>query len=331
MTHRFAVLILAALSAWSCAPRHTVALPAGKRVNHNSAVAAVMRRQAVNAQDAGDGDLPARRLRQRVLAAPDDLAARLELARHYERAGSPELAAEHYRLAAVRFPDHAGLQVELARLMRDAGLAKEAESALARFLDGRAAHRDLAPAWSWLGILRDGRGDFKAAEQAHRSAVQLQPEADSLHNNLGYNLLLQGRHEEAAGEFRRALALRPDSRVARNNLGLALASQPKEALAQWRTGSDPATAHNNMAAVLIEQRRFEEARRELDIALGYKRDHPAALRNLQLVSELDGRAATVPAEAAGEPRWKRSLRALGRVVAGIDTRVTGGAPKTASR
>ena len=46
--------------------------------------------------------------------------------------------------------------------------------------------------------------------------------------NLGYNLLLQGKNEEAAAEFRRALVLRPDSQTARNNLGLAMAARPEE-------------------------------------------------------------------------------------------------------
>src|SRR5438445_335406 len=81
-------------------------------------------------------------------------------------------------------------------------------------------------------------------EEAHRAALALGTKLDSLHNNLGYNLLMQGRSKEAAEEFGEALKLRPDSEVARNNLGIALAATPQEALLHWQSVSDPATAHS---------------------------------------------------------------------------------------
>ncbi len=329
MTFRLAAVILAALFTWSCT-RHAAGLAPGQRAHPPSAVAAAMRRQAVNAADAGDGDLRVQALRRKMAAEPDNLTVRMDLARHYEQTGFPELAVEHYRLAAARFPDNAQVQVALARSLGSQGMTGLAAEGLNRFLESRKPHKDLSAAWSWLGILRDDLGELLPAEQAHRAAVNLRPDQDTLHNNLGYNLLLQGKNGEAAAELRRALALRPASEVARNNLGLALASQPKEAIAHWQSVSDPATAHNNLAAVLIERGRYEEARGELDIALGYKRDHPAALRNLRLVSELDGRAATVRAQVAGS-RWKRFARAVGRAVAGIETPQTNEAHQTASR
>ena len=135
-------------------------------------------------------------------------------------------------------------------------------------------------------------------EPAHRKAVELAPGQDTLHNNLGYNLLMQKKSEEAAAEFREALRLNPASLVARNNLGLALAnSNAAQAVATWQSAADPATAHNNLAAVWIEKGNYAEARKELDIALGYNKSHPAALKNLELVSRLDGKPAAVAATA----------------------------------
>jgi Flp pilus assembly protein TadD len=289
-----------------------------------------MRRQAINAVDAGDGDLRVRALRQKMAAEPDNLAVRLELARHYEQMGFPEVAGEHYRLAAVQFPNDPQIRIAYSRLLRAQGMHAEASAGLTRFLEGRKQVPELAAAWSLLGILRDEMGDLKSAEGAHRTAVELRPDQDSFHNNLGYNLLLQGIHADAAAEFRRALAIQPNSQIARNNLGLALASQPREAVTQWQSVSDPASAHSNLAAVLIEKGQYADARRELDIALGYKRDHPAALRNLQLVSELDGGEAAL-AERAFDPWWKRFGRALGRTVVGYDAPETKEASQTASR
>jgi len=49
---------------------------------------------------------------------------------------------------------------------------------------------------------------------------------------------------------------------------------------------------------------LEEARKELELALGYNKSHPAALKNMELVSRLDGNAATVPMKQ-NETRWDR--------------------------
>jgi Flp pilus assembly protein TadD len=134
--------------------------------------------------------------------------------------------------------------------------------------------------------------------------LQIAPHSDSLHNNLGYNLLMQGKNDPAADQFREALKLNPHSAVARNNLGMALANKPDQAAVNWQSLGDPAVAHNNMAALLIQQGRYPEARRELDLALGYNKNFPAALENLRLVSELDGKPATITARSPQSP-WAK--------------------------
>ena len=255
-----------------------------------------MERQVQNARDAGEGDFVVRSLRQKMAAEPDKLEIRLELIDHYTRAGYPELALEHCRLAATRFPDSAAVQLPLAKLLRGMKMTKEAAQGLAAFLE---AHPQESPDYeSWLGILRDELGDWAGGEKAHRAALALNGQLDSLHNNLGYNLLMQGRPQEAAQEFREALKLRPNSEVARNNLGMALAATPQDAVLHWQSVSDPATAHSNMAALLIKQKRYAEARKELDLALGYNKNHAAALNNLRLVSKLDGKPAVIPLKPA---------------------------------
>jgi tetratricopeptide (TPR) repeat protein len=178
------------------------------------------------------------------------------------------------------------------------------------------AHPQKSPEYqSWLGILRDERGEWLDGEKAHRAALALNGSLDYLHNNLGYNLLMQGRSSEAAQEFRQALKLRPDSEVARNNLGMAMAAIPNEAVLHWQSVSDPATAHSNMAALLIEQKRYPEARKELDLALGYNKHHAAALNNLRLVSELDGKPAVIPLKPA-HTGWSRFRSAIAKIVGG---------------
>ncbi len=263
-------------------------------------------RQIRNAHDAGDGDYQLRALRERVASEPDNIPARLELVKAYKDRGYPDVALEMCRLAAARFPASGEVELALVAALRDLNQRNEAISSLNAFLE---AHPQTTPAYSsWTGILLDETGQWAAAEPAHRKALELAPAQDYLHNNLGYNLLMQKKFGEAAGEFREALRLNPASQMARNNLGLALARQDEkqQAIASWQSSSDAASAHSNLAAVLIEKGNYPEARKELQIALGYNKAHPAALKNLELVSRLDGSAATMLASQAktGWERWK---------------------------
>src|ERR1035441_1489492 len=264
-------------------------------------------RQVRNAVDAGDGDFPLRALRQKVAAEPDNVAVRLELAKAYGERGYHEVSLEICRLAVARFPQSGEAQLSLVRDLRDVNRRSEAIASLESFL--KAHPESGAQYYSWLGILRDESGLWPLGEPAHRKALELAPALDYLHNNLGYNLLMQKKNEEAAREFSEALKLNPGSQMARNNLGIARAhsNATAEAVANWQATSDPATAHNNMAVVWMEKGNYSEARRELDLALGDRKSHAAALRNLELVARLDGSPAMLKAKPLDTraTRWQR--------------------------
>lgn len=292
------------------------------------AVSVVMARQVKNAQDAGDGDIEAKVLRQRLAANPADLDTRILLARLYNRRGISDLAIEHYRMAAVLFPESALVVLELAKILRTAGASEAALKTLEEYGTRSTANWEL---YSLEGILEDEQGQLEVAEKAHRAAVALEPDRSALHNNLGYNLLLQGRAEDASAEFRRAIEIDPHSVIAHNNLGTALASRPRaapaEAFEEMRQTTQPAVAHNNLAAVLIEQRRYAEARTELALALAFRRDFPEALTNLKLVAELDGQPATVPSVLKPVNFRQRAASTWAKVVGGVaGSRVASAAP-----
>lgn len=209
-SQKSAAVLAVAVLLTSCAERRaaTTTPPTGLR--------ATMARQIQNAVDAGDGDVEARGLRQRLAANPDDLDARLGLARRYEQRGLPDLALEHYRLAAIRFPDSEPVTLGVAKTLREMNEGSQALAALQAFV---AAHANAG--WEILslqGILLDERGKYTDAEGSHRAALALDANRSSLHNNLGYNLTLQGKRGEAAAEFHRALAIDGNSEIAKNNL-----------------------------------------------------------------------------------------------------------------
>jgi len=59
---------------------------------------------------------------------------------------------------------------------------------------------------------------------------------------------------------------------------------------------------------LMEEGRYSEARAELQTALGFRGDFPAALSNLRLVAAKDGGPAAVPAVAKRGSLSKRGTR-----------------------
>lgn len=297
------------------------------RVSSHTAVSSVMQRQIQNAIDAGEGDMEARTLRQRLASNVDDLDARIRLARLYASRGLPDLAIEHYRLAVARFPDSIAAALGLAKSLQGVGETEQALKAVAESLRQQPGGN-----WELLslrGILEDQAGRSGQAEASHRAALALEPGNGSLHNNLGYNLLTQERAADAAAEFRRAIEIDPRSEIAHNNLAAALALQSpsaqKEALVELQRSASPAVAHNNLAALLMEQGRYTEARGELQAALQERPDFPAALANLRLVAQEDGQPVTIPAPSAPVNFWKRAASVWAKLLASTSN------PKPASK
>ena len=275
----------------------------------------MMTRQILNAVDAGDGDVKVRELRRQIVEHPEQLDLRLALVDHFAALGQGELVVEHLRLLAERFPAEEALHLRLARELREGGARDEA----LRILRNLTARQNVdSPAvWSLAGILLDELDRPMEGEAEHRRALELAAaDLDIYENNLGFNLMTQGRNDEAIPLFESALRRRPRSETARNNLGAALASRPgdkQDVLAHWTSVIPPASAHNNLAAVLIEQGRYTEARLELEQSLKLQSDLPAAWKNLQLLSELDGLPITLARSrplAAAPSAWHKILHGV---------------------
>ncbi len=326
--------LLAVLVSTSCARtrRSNALIAASAPKAKNNTLPPIMKRQVLNAIDAGDGDYRPRMLREKMAAEPENLQVRLDLAESYEQRGFPEVALEHYRLAAERFPNSAGVQVRLARSLRAQREQKTAIIYLTRFL---ASHEKTPGLLTMLGILNDDLRKYHEAEDAYRGAIALAPNQDYLHNNLGYNLKLQGKTQESAGCFRKALELNPKSETARNNLAELLKANPEAASGALKDASDPATAHNNLGAYYIEKGDYAAARKELEIAMSYRRDLPQVLSNLKLVSEMDKQPIVLPNRHGGSV-WRNIAGAFNEAFVAPDfkesrTKESIGAAETASR
>src|SRR5213593_324659 len=180
----------------------------------------IFRQQTEGAFNPLTDDPHVRTLQSRLKLTPQDAAARLELAAIYENYRLHDQAFEQYadtlRLVlatpAAR-DDHGGRAQQaatgLGRCARASGRAREAIPLMELFVVEWPA--PAASTWNELGLLYDEAGDFGSGESALRTAVTREPQSDWLHNNLGYNLLLQNKTEAAESEFRRALELNPKS------------------------------------------------------------------------------------------------------------------------
>lgn len=296
MRNLFLVLALVATGACTRSPKQARAtIP-------STSLPPMMHKQVLNAVDAGEGNPRVRELRATIAAKPNNVRARMDLAAEYGRTGYPELELEHLRLAAERFPDSELAIRYAARALVRADRAAEASKRLDSFI---AAHEKVSAAvLSWAGIAFDQQQRWNEGEKMHRRAVERAGWRDELHNNLGYNLLMQGRKQEASESFRKALSLNASSETARNNLGLALADRPAEALAQFReASSDLGVAHNNLASYLYDKGDLEGARKELELALEYRKDVPQILDNLRKVASADGKPITM-ARKESHSFWK---------------------------
>jgi len=149
-----------------------------------------------------------------------------------DRAGAAQL---YERLLALQ-PQATKLHVPLALAYRALGQEERARAHLAQRGAGTVTVED--PLLLALEALRTGaqpdvaagqaafeRGDFVAAEQAFRRAVEAEPGHVAARVNLAAALVRGGRLEEGVARYREAVALDPRDAGARYGLGTALAQQ----------------------------------------------------------------------------------------------------------
>lgn len=266
------------LFAFSCAHKQNAAAP----------MTPVFNTQVKNAVRLGDGDLEIQALRKRLMDNPGDTALRRRIAAKFEAAGYPDLALEHLRIAYEYAPADLDLGLDLATALSGQGLKTQAIQVVDVALNTAKPN---ATQLSRAAILKDGFPDLPAGEALHRQALALEPASPQRLNNLAFNLILQKQASEAESILRQVLRSKPSYELARNNLAGLYATQlnqPEEALSHWKAISGPAAAHNNLAAVYMEQGKWPEAKQELEKALALRFQFPEAVQNLQLVAARTG-------------------------------------------
>jgi tetratricopeptide (TPR) repeat protein len=158
-------------------------------------------------------------------------------------------------------------------------------------------------------------GSYQASAAKWKAVLELSPDDELAHRNLGTVLLMTGHREESAVHIRKALELRlraaleadPASARGYNDLGalLAQSGRMEEAVAQFRQAvalqPDFAAARASLGGALAKLGRLDEALAELRAALKSDAGYAPAHYRMGLVLSQRGDAQGATAE------WRRAL------------------------
>jgi len=148
----------------------------------------------------------------------------------------------------------------------------------------------IKPDFDWphnnLGILLYDLKKFPEAEKEYRAAIKINPDYAEAHYNLGILLYDLKNYPEAEKEYRIAIKINPDDAKAHNNLGLLLyglknyPEAEKEYRIAIKINPDLAEAHYNLGLLLYGLKNYPEAEQEYRIAIKINPDYTEAHNNL---------------------------------------------------
>jgi len=245
----------------------------------------------------GDYDAAVGALKASIDLYPHDMTVREHLARcyvlasrvHFE-AGDQEGVRRLSEAAIEIYPRAVDARVNLANYYFRKG----------EFLEALTFYQEALPYIEGTGIgglhLRIAEtlvrlGRFEEAVPEFEQAVEEEPGAVWIRNNLGNVLTRLGRWVDATAQFREAIRIEPDNADALVNLGACVLNEGKveEAVALFRraVGLDPGNiqAHANLGITLYRLGQVEEARRELGTALELA---PGNTRLRQILEQMGG-------------------------------------------
>jgi tetratricopeptide (TPR) repeat protein len=279
--------------------------------------------------EAGETEAAINSLQTAVALRPEFAAAVAQLARALKVVGRGEEAIPHYERL-------------LARDRRDEILDEYAAllAGLGRYEPSASCYRDLlarVPAngrlHANLGHVLHCLGDFRAAIEHCRRAIELEPRLPEAHLHLGNSLLALNALYEADAAYRAGLEIAPDHAAllsahamaerAVGRLGDAEVSA-RRALALRPDAADTLALLGSLA---IDHGRFDEAEELLRKALAIDADLPEALTSLTAVRKMS--AADGPWRDAAERVLARGLpvahainlhHALGKYYEDVDER-----------
>jgi tetratricopeptide (TPR) repeat protein len=194
-----------------------------------------------------------------MVAAPDSAEMHMIMAGELAREGNLTGAIGQYREAIRLNPSLPGVHFQLAELMRTSADPAISAQAEAEFKAALKTNPYDALSWRQLAGIRNAKGDFKAAEEAYRKALALQPNDAEAKTGLAIVLISTNRTDQAVSLLESALKDDPTNMTAHYRLsGL------------YRRAGRTADAEREMEAF----RHYQEVKDKLSKVLK-RRDRPA--------------------------------------------------------
>jgi Flp pilus assembly protein TadD len=176
---------------------------------------------AIQAEEAGDSDRAIRLYKQSSLLAPKHPLPLLRLAILVSRLGKWKLAIRVGRQVTQLQPQTDQAYCVIARSYAELGRWKMAE----RFYRQSLAIKQEPWTWLLLGWVLDRLERHDEAEECLGKALEVDPDFDEAHYNLGYNYRKKGKCALAEKHLRRAIKIDPQYALAYAELGALLAGQ----------------------------------------------------------------------------------------------------------
>jgi tetratricopeptide (TPR) repeat protein len=248
------------------------------------ASSAILRNNA--RMDFQDGDPFAGCRLETLQAIYDDLAERgnpvadliAVVGESYRLRGQPSAAEGAYRRALRLDPDLVSAKLGLGVMALRSGRPSEAANLLEEV---QRASPDLPGVEINLAIAYTRLGQTASAIRSYERALDLNPENVVAMNNLGLLYSRDDDVERAEEMFRSAVRIDPDFVEAWNNLGVLYEETDRadEAIRVYETSlsvRETAQAHRNLASVLLDQGRRDEAREHMKASLEIDPHQPGA-------------------------------------------------------
>lgn len=215
---------------------------------------------------------------------------------HTSRFKSRRDQAQGHGLAANQTAE---IQLAMGRSLEAEG---EFDKAIAAYREAAQTEPNRYEPRLRTAILLDRFGRFTEAAPHYMAALKASPGNAEIYADRGYSLCIQGRDAEGEVALRQAIAIEPRLARAHNNLAalLARSGRTDDALAEFRKAGCPESdAQLNLAFALGQGRRWDEAKKHLEIA---KQAAPSAKAISEDVAHLEAlitRAETVNSRGTG--------------------------------
>jgi tetratricopeptide (TPR) repeat protein len=301
--------------------RRVIALEPGLAEAHRNLGSALL--------EAGETEAAIHSLQTAVALRPEFAAAVAQLARALDAVGRGAEAIPHYDRLLARAPSDQILDEYAALLAR-----------FGRYEASASCYRDLALRMPGNGRLHANLGhalhclgDFRAAIEHSRRAIELEPRLPEAHLHLGNSLLALNALYEADAAYRMGLEIAPDHAALLTAHAMAeravgrLADAEASARRALDLRPDAADTLALLGSLAIDHGRFDEAEELLRKALAINPELPEALTSLSAVRKMS--AADAPWRDAAERVLARGLavahainlhHALGKYYDDVDER-----------